>query len=51
VYGAADSVVAAISIVIPAAGPDPRAMVPAVRAAARGISRTLGAPRALRQPS
>ncbi|MDQ0378620.1 IclR family transcriptional regulator [Amycolatopsis thermophila] len=51
VYGADDAVVAAISIVIPATGPDPRSMVPAVRAAARGISRTLGAPRALRQPS
>ncbi|MBK1785015.1 IclR family transcriptional regulator [Prauserella cavernicola] len=46
VYGEQDSVVAAISIVVPAEGTDPRTLVPAVRAAARGISRALGAPRA-----
>lgn len=49
VYGPEDTVVAAISIVVPSDGPDPRTLVPAVRAAARGISRTLGAPRALRR--
>lgn len=48
VYGADDSVVAAISIVVPAEGTDPRTLVPAVRAAARGISRVLGAPRTSR---
>jgi DNA-binding IclR family transcriptional regulator len=51
VYGRQDTVVAAISIVVPVEGAEPRALVPAVRAAARGISRTLGAPRALRQPA
>lgn len=50
VYGRDDTVVAAISIVVPAEGVDLRTLVPAVRAAARGISRSLGAPRALRQP-
>lgn len=49
VYGPEDSVVAAISIVVPAQGAEPRTLVPAVRAAARGISRSLGAPRAVRQ--
>ncbi|WP_027942756.1 IclR family transcriptional regulator [Amycolatopsis taiwanensis] len=43
VYGPGDDVVAAISIVVPADGTDPRTLVPAVRAAARGISRSLGA--------
>ncbi|NKQ55353.1 IclR family transcriptional regulator [Amycolatopsis sp. K13G38] len=51
VYGSEDDVVAAISIVVPAEGFDPRTLVPAVRAAARGISRNLGAPRAVRQPA
>jgi DNA-binding IclR family transcriptional regulator len=37
-------VVAALSIIVPARGPDARRFVPAVRAAARGISRALGAP-------
>lgn len=50
VFGPSGTVVAAISIVVPAEGIDPRVLVPAVRAAARGISRSLGAPRALRQP-
>lgn len=45
VYGPEDVVVAGISIVVPAQGPDPWTLVPAVRAAARGISRSLGAPR------
>lgn len=48
VYGEADTVIAAISIVVPAEGAEPRALVPAVRAAARGISRALGAPRVRR---
>jgi DNA-binding IclR family transcriptional regulator len=48
VFGADDSVVAAISIVVPSEGTDPHTLVPAVRAAARGVSRVLGAPRALR---
>ena len=37
-------VVAALSIVIPATDPNPRAQAPALVAAARGISRALGAP-------
>ncbi|TKG69946.1 IclR family transcriptional regulator [Prauserella endophytica] len=48
VYGEQDTVVAALSIVVPSEGTDPRTLVPAVRAAARGISRALGAPRAVR---
>ncbi|WP_328605974.1 IclR family transcriptional regulator [Amycolatopsis sp. NBC_00345] len=48
VHGPDDTVVAAVSVVVPAEGTDPRTLVPAVRAAARGISRVLGAPRALR---
>lgn len=51
VHGPGDDVVAAISIVVPVEGADPRTLVPAVRAAARGISRSLGAPRTLYQPS
>lgn len=50
VYGVDDTVVAAISLVIPYEGGDPRSLIPAVRAAARGISRSLGAPRATRMP-
>lgn len=50
VYGPDDTVVAAISIVVPSPGNDPRSLVPAVRAAARGISRVLGAPRANHGP-
>ncbi|WP_019813980.1 IclR family transcriptional regulator [Saccharomonospora saliphila] len=50
VYGEGDTVVAAISIVVPSAGTDPWTLVPAVRAAARGISRALGAPRAAHRP-
>jgi DNA-binding IclR family transcriptional regulator len=44
VHGARGEVVAALSVVVPAEGSDPRAFVPVVRAAARGISRTLGMP-------
>lgn len=48
IQGARDHVVAAVSVVVPSAGVDPRTLVPAVRAAARGISRALGAPSANR---
>jgi DNA-binding IclR family transcriptional regulator len=44
VHGPDDTVVAALSVVVPAREADPRALVPVVRAAARGISRVLGAP-------
>jgi DNA-binding IclR family transcriptional regulator len=50
VYGPDDTVVAAVSIVVPSGESDPRTLIPAVRASARGISRALGAPRALRRP-
>jgi DNA-binding IclR family transcriptional regulator len=46
VRGPGGEVVAALSIVVPSQGFDPVALVPAVRAAATGVSRTLGAPRA-----
>jgi DNA-binding IclR family transcriptional regulator len=45
VHGPEDTVIAAISLVVSVEGSDPRTLVPAVRAAARGISRSLGAPR------
>ncbi|OLS96314.1 IclR family transcriptional regulator [Pseudonocardia sp. CNS-004] len=44
VHGPRGDVVAALSVVVPAETSDARAYVPAVRAAARGISRVLGAP-------
>jgi DNA-binding IclR family transcriptional regulator len=44
VRGPRGDVVAALSVVVPAETSDARAYVPVVRAAARGISRTLGAP-------
>jgi DNA-binding IclR family transcriptional regulator len=44
VHGRRGDVVAALSVVVPAATSDARAYVPVVRAAARGISRVLGAP-------
>ncbi|GLW66844.1 IclR family transcriptional regulator [Actinomadura rubrobrunea] len=50
VYGPDDTVVAAVSIVVPSETSDARALIPAVRACARGISRALGAPHALRRP-
>lgn len=50
VYGPDDVVVAAVSVVVPARGTDPLALVPVIRAAARGISRVLGAPSAQRLP-
>lgn len=43
VHGPRGDVVAALSVVVPAAGSDARTYVPAVRAAARGVSRALGA--------
>ena len=45
VRGPRGEVVAALSVVVPAAGADARVLVPAVRAAARGITRALAAPR------
>jgi DNA-binding IclR family transcriptional regulator len=48
VYGLDDRVLAAVSVVVPSASSDPYALVPAVSAAARGISRALGAPRSQR---
>jgi DNA-binding IclR family transcriptional regulator len=50
VYGPDDRVVAAVAIVVPSDGWDARALIPVVRASARGISRALGAPRAVRPP-
>jgi DNA-binding IclR family transcriptional regulator len=44
IYGPTDEVVAALSIVVPARR-RPEPFIPAVRAAARGVSRALGAPR------
>jgi DNA-binding IclR family transcriptional regulator len=44
VRGPRGDVVAALSVVVPAKASDARAYVPVVRAAARGISRALGAP-------
>jgi DNA-binding IclR family transcriptional regulator len=46
VHGPNDTVLAALSVVVPAKGSDPHTLVPVVRAAARGISRVLGAPSA-----
>ncbi|HEX3778825.1 MAG TPA: IclR family transcriptional regulator [Pseudonocardiaceae bacterium] len=50
IYGPSDSVVAGLSIVVPTTEQAPW-YVPAVRSAARGISRALGAPRASIRPS
>jgi DNA-binding IclR family transcriptional regulator len=44
VHGPRGEVVAALSVVVPAETSDARAYIPVVRAAARGISRALGAP-------
>ena len=46
-----DQVAAAMSIVIPAGGIDPKRVGPAVRAGARAISRALGSPTALVPPT
>jgi DNA-binding IclR family transcriptional regulator len=48
IRGADDAVVAAVSIVVPIEGVEAAALIPAVRTAARGISRALGAPSASR---
>lgn len=45
-----DTCCAAVSVVVEDAGSSPLALVPAVRAAARAISRDLGAPRAMTRP-
>ncbi|RZQ63886.1 IclR family transcriptional regulator [Amycolatopsis suaedae] len=50
VYGPRDTVVAALSTVVPYGELDPMTLVPVVRAAARGISRALGAPSASGTP-
>jgi DNA-binding IclR family transcriptional regulator len=50
VYGDAEAVVAAVSVVVRAADARPTALIPAVRAAARGISRALGNPPPVRRP-
>jgi len=50
IRGEDDAVVAAVSIVVPQ-DVDVAGLVPAVRTAARGISRALGAPSAVRSPS
>lgn len=50
IYGPSDTVVAGLSIVVPANGQG-SLFAPAVRSAARGISRALGAPRATIRPS
>jgi DNA-binding IclR family transcriptional regulator len=47
VRGEGDEVLAALSIVVPAGEADPRVLEPAVRAAARAVSRGLGAPAAM----
>ncbi|WP_202638848.1 IclR family transcriptional regulator [Bailinhaonella thermotolerans] len=50
VFGPGDRAVAAVSVVVPSRERAALPLVPAVLAAARGISRALGAPRALRAP-
>lgn len=51
ILGEDDEVVAALSVVVPPGGMDPARVGPAIRAAARAISRALGAPRAQRMPA
>lgn len=46
-----DVVIAALSVVVPLGGIDPKRVGPAVRAAARAISRGLGSPRSTAAPS
>jgi DNA-binding IclR family transcriptional regulator len=48
IRGPRDRVVAALSIVVPAGGASPKPLEPAVRAAARAVSRGLGAPTAVK---
>ena len=47
VRGEQDLVLAALSIVVPAGGANPNTLEPAVRAAARAVSRGLGSPTAM----
>ncbi|GIH93224.1 IclR family transcriptional regulator [Planobispora siamensis] len=51
VHGGDDSVVAALSVVVPAGGAEPRGLSPAVRATARALSRSLGSPRSAAPPA
>ncbi|MHA6794153.1 IclR family transcriptional regulator [Pseudonocardia bannensis] len=51
VVGPDDCVVAALSLVVHADGASPHTLAPAVRTAARGISRALGSPTARRHPA
>lgn len=51
IHDRTDAVVAALSVVVHADGSQPATIVPAVRAAARSISRALGSPTARRRPS
>ncbi|WP_084959318.1 IclR family transcriptional regulator [Thermoactinospora rubra] len=50
VFGPGDRAVAAVSVVVPSRERAAQPLIPAVLAAARGISRALGAPRAIRVP-
>jgi DNA-binding IclR family transcriptional regulator len=50
VYDADDQVVAALSVLVPEEGADPRVLGPAVRTAARAVSRGLGSRRAATAP-
>lgn len=50
IFGRDDRAIAAVSVVVPSARTDPYALVPAVVAAARAISRALGAPRSQHLP-
>jgi DNA-binding IclR family transcriptional regulator len=47
IFGADDKVVAALSVVVPQENAEPRLLGPAVRTAARSISRGLGARRSI----
>jgi DNA-binding IclR family transcriptional regulator len=47
VFGAGDTIVAALSVVVPQENAEPRLLGPAVRTAARSISRGLGARRSI----
>lgn len=51
ILGEDDEVVAALSVIVPPGGMDPARIAPAIRTAARAISRALGAPRARRMPT
>jgi DNA-binding IclR family transcriptional regulator len=50
ITGPDGTVVAALSVVVPSGGAGPQMYVPAVRQAALGVSRALGAPRTSRNP-